>query len=63
MHAVVYWGLRARRLQNGNMHEASRQFNVGLMGPQAVICLEALSVRKDVDIHKQALTASSADKF
>ena len=31
---------------NGNMDEASRQFNVDPTGPQAVICLKAWSVLK-----------------
>ena len=45
------------------MHEASMQFNVGLMEPQAVICLQSFSVRKYVYIHKSALIALNADKF
>ena len=44
------------------MYEASKQFNVGPMESQTVICLRALSVRKYVFIHEQALIALNADK-
>ena len=36
---------------NRNTHEASRQFNVDPKGPQTVICLKAVSVRKYLYIH------------
>ena len=52
-----------RLCPEGNMHEASRQFNDAPMGHQAVICLKALSFRKDVDVHEEALIALSADKL
>ena len=41
-----------RLCPNMNMYGASRQFNVGPMWPQAVICLKALSGRKDGHIHE-----------
>ena len=53
----------ARFCPNANMHEASRQFNADPMGPQAVICLKTLSVRKDVYIHECTLTALNNDNF
>ena len=43
------------------MHEASRQFNVDPVGPQAVIHLKALSVRKYLCIHERTLIALNAD--
>ena len=45
------------------MLEASRQFDAGPMGPQAVISLKALLARKDFYMHEWALIALNTDKF
>ena len=45
------------------MHEASRQFDVNPMGPQAVICLKTLPVRKYLYTHEETLIALNAEEI
>ena len=52
-----------RLCPNVSTNEASRQFNVNPMGPQTVICLLAVSVRKYIYIHEWTLITLNADEM